>query len=311
MTTAMVWTPSSRRSGPGSAKAATTSPPWSPTPTTDPNTPRSATANGIATAGIPPSVGAVGSSYDNALAETINGLYKTEVIRHLGPWHNVDQVEHATAEWVDWFNTSRLFEYCGDIPRRAGELTLRSQAAANGGRVVKQPRPRTCRGDSVPVGVALPAPSMLASAIFRGGSGDRRPCTRREATGRPPARRRECLVPQRTTKCSRRIPGLALPIRGLQVGLRVQPTLRRDCSGETSNGLLARLANWRGKPRAERQVNLHRSAREFSNICTARTAFVPSSPLTGTGEPLSAALTKASISRRRVPALRCSSNDQL
>jgi transposase InsO family protein len=102
----------------------------------------------IATAGITPSVGAVGSSYDNALAETINGLYKTEVIRHLGPWHNADQVEHATAEWVDWFNTSRLFEYCGDIPRRAGELTLRSQAAANGGRVVKQPRPRTCRGDS-------------------------------------------------------------------------------------------------------------------------------------------------------------------
>jgi putative transposase len=70
----------------------------------------------IATAGITPSVGAVGSSYDNALAETINGLYKTEVIRHLGPWHTVDQVEHATAEWVDWFNTTRLFEYCGDVP---------------------------------------------------------------------------------------------------------------------------------------------------------------------------------------------------
>jgi putative transposase len=70
----------------------------------------------IAVAGITPSVGSVGSSYDNALAETINGLYKTEVIRRLGPWHSVDQVEHATAEWVDWFNTSRLFEYCGDVP---------------------------------------------------------------------------------------------------------------------------------------------------------------------------------------------------
>lgn len=70
----------------------------------------------ITEAGITPSVGAVGSSYDNALAESINGLYKTEVIRHLGPWHDVDQVEHATAEWVEWFNTTRLFEYCGDVP---------------------------------------------------------------------------------------------------------------------------------------------------------------------------------------------------
>ena len=70
----------------------------------------------IAEAGITPSVGSVGSSYDNALAETINGLYKAEVIRHEGPWHGVDQVEHATATWVDWFNNVRLFEYCGDIP---------------------------------------------------------------------------------------------------------------------------------------------------------------------------------------------------
>jgi putative transposase len=55
----------------------------------------------LAEAAIQPSVGAVGSSYDNALAETINGLYKTEL---------------ATAEWVDWFNHRRLYEYCGDIP---------------------------------------------------------------------------------------------------------------------------------------------------------------------------------------------------
>ena len=61
-------------------------------------------------------MGSVGSSYDNALAETINGLYKAEVIHHQGPWHAVDQVEHATAEWVDWFNNTRLFEYCGDMP---------------------------------------------------------------------------------------------------------------------------------------------------------------------------------------------------
>lgn len=67
-------------------------------------------------AGITPSVGAVGSSYDNALAETINGLYKTEVIKRRGPWRTSDDVEYATAEWVDWFNHRRLYEYCGDIP---------------------------------------------------------------------------------------------------------------------------------------------------------------------------------------------------
>ena len=62
------------------------------------------------------SVGAVGDSYDNALAETINGLYKTELIKPRNPWRTVDEVEFATAEWVDWFNHRRLYEYCGDIP---------------------------------------------------------------------------------------------------------------------------------------------------------------------------------------------------
>jgi transposase-like protein len=50
------------------------------------------------------------------LAETINGLYKTELIKARGPWRTIDQVEVATAEWVDWFNHRRLYEYCGDIP---------------------------------------------------------------------------------------------------------------------------------------------------------------------------------------------------
>ena len=54
--------------------------------------------------------------YDNALAETINGLYKTELIKHRGPWRTVEQVEYATAEWVEWFNHRRLYQYCGDIP---------------------------------------------------------------------------------------------------------------------------------------------------------------------------------------------------
>jgi putative transposase len=66
-------------------------------------------------AGIAGSVGSVGDSYDNALAETINGLFKTELIKPRGPWRTLEQVEFATAEWVDWFNHSRLYEYCGDI----------------------------------------------------------------------------------------------------------------------------------------------------------------------------------------------------
>ena len=73
-------------------------------------------AERLAEAGIAASTGSVGNSYDNALAETINGLYKTELIRPRGPWRTVDQVELATAEWVDWFNHRRLYEQCGDIP---------------------------------------------------------------------------------------------------------------------------------------------------------------------------------------------------
>ncbi|TBM82969.1 integrase core domain-containing protein, partial [Mycolicibacterium smegmatis] len=66
--------------------------------------------------GIQPSVGAVGSSYDNALAETINGLYKTELIKPGKPWRSIEDVELATARWVDWFNHRRLYQYCGDVP---------------------------------------------------------------------------------------------------------------------------------------------------------------------------------------------------
>ena len=67
-------------------------------------------------AGITSSVGSVGDSYDNALAETVNGLYKTELIKPRRPWRTVEQVEYATAEYVDWFNHRRLYENCGDIP---------------------------------------------------------------------------------------------------------------------------------------------------------------------------------------------------
>ena len=70
----------------------------------------------LAEAGVNASVGSVGDSYDNALAETINGLYKTEVIRRRGPWRHIDAVEYATLEWVDWFNHRRLLEPIGDVP---------------------------------------------------------------------------------------------------------------------------------------------------------------------------------------------------
>jgi transposase InsO family protein len=72
-------------------------------------------------AGIEPSVGSVGDSYDNALAETINGLYKTEVIHRRGPWRNFEAVEIATLTWVDWFNTRRLLEPIGNIPPAEAE----------------------------------------------------------------------------------------------------------------------------------------------------------------------------------------------
>ncbi len=70
----------------------------------------------LAEAGIESSVGSVGDSYDNAMAETIIGLFKTEVIRRLGPWRNIDQVEMETLIWVDWFNNRRLLEPIGNIP---------------------------------------------------------------------------------------------------------------------------------------------------------------------------------------------------
>ena len=75
----------------------------------------------LAAAGVEPSVGSVGDSYDNALAETINGLYKTEVIRSIGPWRSLEAVEFATLEWVDWFNNRRLLEPIGNIPPAEAE----------------------------------------------------------------------------------------------------------------------------------------------------------------------------------------------
>ncbi len=81
----------------------------------------------LAAEGIRGSMGAVGSSYDNALAESVNGLYKTELTKARGPWRTINQVEVATAEWVDWFNHRRLYEYCGDIPPAEMEAAYYAQ----------------------------------------------------------------------------------------------------------------------------------------------------------------------------------------
>jgi transposase InsO family protein len=79
--------------------------------------------------GVQPSTGSVGDSYDNALAETIIGLYKTEVIHHRGPWRTLEAVEYATLEWVDWFNNRRLLEPIGNVPPAEREMQYLQQQA--------------------------------------------------------------------------------------------------------------------------------------------------------------------------------------
>jgi putative transposase len=85
----------------------------------------------LAEAGAVTSVGSRGDSYDNALAESIIGLYKTELIRKRGPWKTLEDVEYATLEWVDWFNHRRLFEPIGHIPpAELEEMFYREQFSA-------------------------------------------------------------------------------------------------------------------------------------------------------------------------------------
>lgn len=81
----------------------------------------------LAEAGIEPSVGSTGDSYDNALAETINGLFKAEIIHRRGPWKTREAVELATLEWVSWFNHHRLLEPIGYIPPAEAEANYRRQ----------------------------------------------------------------------------------------------------------------------------------------------------------------------------------------
>ncbi len=81
----------------------------------------------LAEAGIEPSVGSVGDSFDNALAETVIGLYKAEVIHRRGPWRSFEAVEFATLEWVDWFNHRRLLEPIGNMPPAEAEARYYAQ----------------------------------------------------------------------------------------------------------------------------------------------------------------------------------------
>ena len=83
----------------------------------------------LADAGIAPSVGSRGDSYDNAMAESIIGLFKTEVIRRLGPWRHLEALEFATLDWVDWFNHRRLLEPIGYVPPAEYEARYYEQAA--------------------------------------------------------------------------------------------------------------------------------------------------------------------------------------
>lgn len=89
----------------------------------DPSTPSIRYSERLAEAGARPSIGSVGDSYDNAMAESIIGLFKTELVRRRGPWRGLDDLEIAVLEWVDWFNNRRLLEAIANIPPAELEAT--------------------------------------------------------------------------------------------------------------------------------------------------------------------------------------------
>jgi hypothetical protein len=136
-------------------------------------------------AGISPSVGTVGDSYDNALAETINGLYKAEVIHRRGPWRNFEAMEFATLAWVDWFNNRRLLEPIGNIPPAEAEeryyamldapamaAYLNQTVSGKSGAVHKgqkrdPPCPNVCRAQAELYRAALLARGYFVSTVGR------------------------------------------------------------------------------------------------------------------------------------------------
>ena len=117
----------------------------------------------LADAGIEPSVGSRGDSYDNALAESIIGLYKTEVIRPGGPWRNREQVEFATLDWIAWFNDERLLSSIGDVPPAEFEAIY---AAANASSEKAVP----CLLDTEALRLRLPASSPTGPERSGGGA---------------------------------------------------------------------------------------------------------------------------------------------
>ena len=110
----------------------------------------------LADAGIEPSVGSRGDSYDNAMAESIIGLFKTEVIQRLGPWRHLEAVEFATLTWVDWFNTRRLLEPIGYVPPAEYEASYYLHLEGSGAR--RHPHP-----DNTLDGTAAEHPQDLLS----------------------------------------------------------------------------------------------------------------------------------------------------
>ena len=110
----------------------------------------------LAEAGLVPSVGSVGDSYDNALAETINGLYKAEVICRRGPWRSLEAVEYATLEWVDWFNNRRLLG--ADRQRAAGRSRSRLLREPGGARQHSPPDSNETASEEVGTVQSAPCP---------------------------------------------------------------------------------------------------------------------------------------------------------
>ena len=120
-------TPSNKHSGPADRTQLIPTGGWFITPTPPTQYLSIRYTNRLAEAGISPSVGSVGDSYDNALAESVIGLYKTELIHKRAPWKDRDQVEYATLEYVDWFNHRRLLEPIGHIPPAEKEANYHRQ----------------------------------------------------------------------------------------------------------------------------------------------------------------------------------------